>query len=186
MKINISRQNIYLLALSLFLFIFVLIFSFSLLIPKVKEYRNDRAELKKELKELRKYENFRDEVFERLTDLQSVNKHIITAFDREFDIQRFEKMHSVYFNSLSISPKTRLEDQEEFAVYEVNTVSDINSPQSFYEFLDAVNKSDWIISINFPITFKRDKKTIKSSFTMRVYSLSKDTDANASSEKLAE
>lgn len=184
MKINISRQNIYLLALSVLLFIFVLIFAFALLIPEGKEYRNKRADLKKESVELRKYEDFRDEVLERLTELKSKNKNIITAFDQDFNISRFEKIHKAYFNSLSISPKTQMEDEEEFSVYEVNTISDINSPQSFYEFLDAVNKTDWIIAINFPITFKRDDKTLKSSFTMRVYGISKDT--NTTSEKLSE
>ena len=76
MKINISRQNIYLLLLSVFLLIFVLIFAFALLIPEGKEYRNKRAELRKESAELRKYENFRDEVLEKLTQLKSDNRNI--------------------------------------------------------------------------------------------------------------
>ena len=37
MKINISRQHIYLLGMSAFLLIFVLVFSFAVLIPKGKE-----------------------------------------------------------------------------------------------------------------------------------------------------
>ena len=142
MKINLSRQNIYLLSLSVFLLIFVLIFAFSILIPKGKEYRNDRADLKKESVELRKYEDFRDEVLEKLTELKSDNRHIITAFDTAFDADRFEKIHSPYFNSFKISRKTNLADEEGYSVYEVNTISEINSPTSFYDFLDAVNKSD--------------------------------------------
>ena len=178
MKINISRQNVYLLALSVFLLIFVLIFAFALLIPEGKEYRNKRADLKKENKELKKYENFRDNVLEKLSELKSENRNIIAAFDRDFDALRFEKMHREYFTSLSVHEKIKLENESKFSVYEVNTTSQINSPKSFYNFLDAVNKSDWIISVNFPIHFKREAEMIRSSFTMKVYTIAKDANSS--------
>lgn len=175
MKINISRQSIYLLSLSVFLLIFVLIFAFAFLIPEGKDYRNMRADLRKENVELRKYENFRDDVLEQLSELQSDNRNIIAAFDRSFDPVRFEKMHRSYFNSLRVAKKIQLENENKFSVYEVNTTSQINSPKSFYDFLDAVNKSDWIISVNFPIHFKREAEMIRSSFTMKVYAIAEDS-----------
>ncbi|MBC8237271.1 MAG: hypothetical protein H8E76_03485 [Helicobacteraceae bacterium] len=178
MKSNISRQNIYLLSLSVFLLIFVLIFAFALLIPEGKEYRNKRADLRKENKELKKYENFRDDVLEHLGELKSENRNIIAAFDRSFDAVRFEKMHGEHFTSLSVHEKVKLENENKFSVYEVNTTSQINSPKSFYNFLDAINKSDWIISVNFPIHFKREAEMIRSSFTMKVYKVAKDTNTS--------
>ena len=175
MKANISRQSIYILSLSVFLLLFVFIFAFALLIPEGKEYRNKRAELKKESAELRKYQNFRDDVLARLGDLQSENRHIIAAFDSSFDPSRFQKMHKSYFSTLTLQKSVPLENQEEFSVYEVNTTSHINSPTSFYDFLDAVNKSDWIIGVNFPIHFKREGEMIRSSFTMKVYGVAEDS-----------
>ncbi len=170
MKMNISRQNLYLLVLSTFLLIFVLLFSFSVLIPKGKEYREQRTELNRENFELRKYQEFNEETLEILKKLQSDNGHIITAFDNTFNSQRFEKEHQNYFNTLSLSKiEKSKEDEGEFSVYEVETTSQINSPKSFYDFLDAVNKSNWIIGINFPINFKREDQMIRSSFTMKVY-----------------
>jgi len=168
-KINISRQHIYLLSILTFLLVFVLLFSFALLIPKGKEYRKNRVELKKESKELRKYQNFHNEVQEKLKELQSENRNIITAFDATFDPYRFQKQHRDYFSALTLSALSNVGDEDEFIAYEVNTTSEINSPKSFYEFLDAVNKSDWIISVEFPINFKRDGEMIKSSFTMKVF-----------------
>ncbi len=173
MKINISRQSIYLLSLSVFLLIFVLVFAFAFLIPEGQDYRNKRTELKKESKELRMYENFRDEVSGKLSDLSGENRHIIDAFKKKFDASRFKKMHSKYFNSLEISQTVKAEGLESFDIYEVNTTSQISSPTSFYDFLDAVNKSDWIIAVNFPIHFKREAEMIRSSFTMKVYSVAK-------------
>lgn len=169
MKINIARQNIYLIATSIVLLIFVLLFSFLILIPEGKNYREQRIEVKKEIREFKKYQNFHNETLETFKQLQADNRHIITALDTSFNPQRFEKIHKDFFTSLMISEQKQIADEEEFCIYEVNTTSHINSPQSFYNFLDAVNKSDWVIGINFPINFKRDGDLIKSSFTMRVY-----------------
>lgn len=180
MKINIPRHYLYLAFISLLLLIFVVFFSFKVLIPKGKEYRVQRVELKKELKEYRKYQQFYDETLTVLKDLQSKNRHIIQAFDKPFNPQRFEKQLKTYFSTLQVTKVDRDKDEEGFAVYQVNTSSKINSPTNFYDFLDAVNKSDWIISINFPITFKRDGEMINSSFTMKVYSNNKDTNSSAS------
>ena len=176
MKINITRQSIYLLSLSMFLLIFVFVFSFLVLIPEGKEYREKRSELNKQRSELRRYSEFSDSTLEKLKKLQSNNRHTITAFDNLFNIKRFEKQHSSYFTSLKLSKLQKKEDEDNFLVYEVNTSSSINSPQSFYKFLDAINKGDWIIGINFPINFKRDSQTITSSFTMKVYNTQRISD----------
>ena len=180
MKINISRHQIYILLLSVFLFLFVLVFSFGLLIPEGQEYRVKRIALKKEQKEFNKYQAFHDETLATLKELQSKNRNIITAFDRPFSPQRFEKQHKVHFSSLTIAEIKRAKDEEGFSVYEVNTTSHISSPTNFYDFLDALNKGDWIIGVNFPIKFVRDGEMIKSSFTMKVYANNKDKNASAS------
>lgn len=169
MKINFSRQNIYLMAVTLFLLLFVLIFSFGVLIPKGKEYRIKKTELKKENLELKRLSDFSIEKEVILQKLQSDNLHVIKAFSTEFNAQRFEKQHKPFFSTLSVSKMSKGEDEEEFSVYEVNTTSQVSSPKSFYNFLEAVNKSDWIIAVNFPINFKRDGEMISSSFTMKVY-----------------
>jgi len=179
-KIKISRHYLYILLISIFLFLFVLVFSFGVLIPKGKEYRESRLELRKENLELRKYQNFHDETLAKLKDLQSKNRHIITAFDTPFNPDRFEMQHKVFFSSLHVSKVERSKDEDGFATYEVNTTSQISSPTNFYDFLDALNKSDWIIGVNFPIDFKRDGEMIKSSFTMRVYANNKDKNSTAS------
>jgi len=175
-KINISRHSIYLLSLSTILLVFVLIFSFFVLIPKGKEYREKRAQLNKNRIELRRYQAFSDATLAKLKQLQADNRHIITAFDTSFNPLRFQKLNRKYFTSLALSKKEAKENEEEFLVYEVNTTSSISSPQSFYMFLDAINKSDWIVSVNFPINFKRDSELIRSSFTMKVYSSPKTSD----------
>lgn len=180
MKTSMSRQHIYLLVISLLLLIFVVVFSFVALIPQGKEYRVQKANLNKEMKELRLYQNFHDETYELLKELRGENRHIITAFETAFDVERFERQHKPHFTNLHIVKLSKIPTIEGFSVYEVNTTSKISSPSSFYEFLDAVNKSDWIIDINFPIEFKREGEYINSSFTMKVYANSDESNASAS------
>jgi len=180
MRSSISRQHIYLGVVSLFLLLFVLIFSFGVLIPEGKEYRIKRIDLKKMSKELYEYQNFHDETFDTLKELQVKNRRIITAFDTIFNPMRFEKQNKQYFSALSVSELTLAGMDDGFVVYEVNTTSQISSPASFYNFLDSVNKSDWIIGINFPIHFKRDGELIMSSFTMKVYCNNKETNSSTS------
>lgn len=184
-NINISRQHIYLMLLSFFLFVFVLVFSFGVLIPQGKEYRVKRLELKKVSKELREYENFHSETTDILQDLRGKNRAIITAFGAAFNPQRFEKLNKKYFSSLSVVSVSEPKLEDKFALYEVNTTSEISSPKTFYDFLDALNKGDWIIEVNFPIDFKREGELIRSSFTMKVYVDNKESNSTALSASVA-
>lgn len=180
MKINVSRHQIYVLLLCIFLLLFVVVFSFGLLIPEGKSYRIKRVEVKKAQQEYDKYKNFHDETFDKLKNLQGKHRRIITALDRPFSVERFTKLYRENFSSLKIAKIQRVTDEEGFSVYEVNTSSQITSPVNFYDFLDALNKGDWIIGVNFPIKFARDGEMIHSSFTMKVYENNRDKNSSAS------
>ncbi len=169
MTLSISRQNIYLLVLSVVLLVFVLLFAFFALIPEGKNYRMERLEMKKYEANEAQYHQWHDEVLEELQTLQSHNKHIIAAYDNIFDAERFVKMNSMYFESLQLQKIATKEDKEGFSVYEVNATSKIDSPSSFYAFLEGINKSDWIINVNFPIRFEREGSVIRSTFTLNIY-----------------
>jgi hypothetical protein len=169
-KLRVSRQTIYLLSLSLVLLLVSLLFAFAVLIPAGKEYRLMRLERNKHTQAMMQYQQWHDDTFRLLKELQSKNKNIVTAFKNRFDPDRFVKTNRHFFQSLELAEVDAVTADAPFAVYEVNTTSRIGSPENFYGFLETVNKSDWIIGINFPVRFKRDQDRILSSFTMRVYS----------------
>ena len=183
MKNSISRQYIYLISVSLLLFIFVLIFAFGVLIPEGKKYRLQRTDLIKVNKKLHEHQDVESSTMEKLKDLQQKNRTIITAFDMAFSPKRFEEQNKKCFSNLTISKVDFSKVEGNFAIYEVNTSSEISSPKSFYNFLDSINKSDWIIGVNFPIDFKREGDLIHSSFRMKVYSNNRDTNASASASE---
>ena len=174
MKMRISRQSLYLLSLSLVLLIVSLIFAFALLIPAGKEYRIKRMERDKQAQVQQQYQAWYDETYRLLKELQSKNKRVITAFDNRFDADRFVKTNRHYFQSLQLSELEKGSSEAPFALYEVNATSRIGSPENFYDFLEGINKSDWVIGVNFPVHFKRDQDLILSSFTMRVYGISQE------------
>ena len=171
---KITRQSIYILIISVFLLIFVLVFSFSSLIPEGKEYRKEKTQLLAQRQDLQRYQDFEAQTYDTLKKLQANNRHIIAAFDKEFLPERFVKKYKSSFNSLDVTKVQTLDLEEGFSVYDVKTSSQISSPAVFYKFLDEINKSDWIIAVNFPIEFVRDGEVLNSSFKMKVYSNSKD------------
>lgn len=164
-----NRQTVFVVILSLFLLIGVVAFSFFFLIPKGKEYRSLRLESKKEFQQLELTQNRFDNTKNRLDDLRKQHKHTIGAFDKMFDPGRFERLNKKEFTDLYLTEVTAVEGNGTFKVYEVNATSKITSPQSFYNFLENINKSEWVIGVNFPIHFERDGDKIRSSFTMKVH-----------------
>lgn len=169
MKFHISRQMIYILSLAVVFLIVVFVFAFAFLIPNGKAYRMERLNTKKISYQVDMIQNEYDKVYDELKTLQADNRHVITAYKSIFNPTRFKKMYEPNFKSFTLSELSAHSQDGEFAVYEVNTSSLIESPQGFYDFLDGINKSDNIIGVNFPIDFKRDANLIKSSFTMHVY-----------------
>ena len=178
MKFHISRQMIYILALAIVFLITVFVFSFTVLIPIGKEYRVARVETKKVQYRTDVIQDEYDKVYAKLKTLQADNRHIIGAYTRVFNADHFKAAHEKHFESFTLSALSMPTQEGEFATYEVNTSSLINSPQGFYDFLDSVNKSDNIVSVNFPIHFERDANLIKSSFTMHVYAVNKQKESS--------
>jgi hypothetical protein len=164
-----NRQTVLLVFFSLVLMVSVLAFSFLLLIPKGKEYRSLRLESKKEFQKLETAQREYDQTNARLQALEGENRPLIAAFATPFNPERFTRLYKKEFDNLYLTEITTFETNGSFKTYEVNATSKITSPWSFYTFLEKVNKSEWIIGINFPIHFERDGEKIRSSFTMRVY-----------------
>lgn len=171
MKMRISRQSIYLLIVVSVMLVSVLLFAFVLLIPEGRSYRIARVEMKRHADELRQYEQWNEETTNRLKEAQSKHKGVINAFMNSFDAERFIKKSKSYFEELKLTKVERSTDTDSFAVYEVNASSKIDSPESFYRFLEGVSKSDWIIGVDLPIHFERVDELIVSSFTMKVFTL---------------
>lgn len=164
-----NHRTLYLVLISLFLFVGIVVFSILFLIPKGKEYRTLRLENKKEQQFVARAQERYNQVNEKLAKLKSEHAHTMKAFATPFDPKKFTKINQQDFENLYLTEIEMADGNGSFKVYEVNATTKINSPQTFYGFLEKINKSDWIIAVNFPINFERDGDKIKSSFTMKVH-----------------
>lgn len=166
---KISRQAIYLLIMVFTLLIGVLLFTLFVLVPQGKDYRTLRLEKRKYSSELAQYQQWHDEMYDELKTLQHDNHLILQNFTNTFDAKRFTEKYSAMFHSLQLSAIKQASDQN-YTTYEVNATTQIETPKTFYAFIDSLGKSDWIIAVNFPIQFKEEAGLLHTSFTMRVYS----------------
>lgn len=164
-----NHRTLYLVLVSLFLLIGIVVFSVLFLIPKGKEYRTLRLESKKEQQMIGRVQEQYDRVNAKLEKLKHENTHTLTAFKTPFDPKKFTKNNREDFEDLYLTEIEMIDHNGSFKVYEVNATTKITSPQVFYRFLEKINKSDWIIGVNFPIYFEREGDRIKSSFTMKVH-----------------
>ncbi len=174
MKISFPRHILYLTIFTILMIVFSIWFATAKLIPMGKEYRKDRISLKKERIDLKRHKDFHKTTLETLNRTKTKNRLIIEAFENKFDPNNFKRRFGKYFIELAIHKTNKPNSHEWYDVYEVNTTSKITSPKSFYDFLDALNKSEWIVGVTFPIDFSREGELIHSSFKMQVYKKTKE------------
>ncbi len=173
MKISFPRHILYLTIFSILMIIFSIWFALDKLIPMGKEYRKNKAVLKKERIDLKRHKDFYETTLKTLNQTKSKNRLVIEAFENSFDPQNFKNRFGKYFIDLDIHKAEKTASNEWYDTYEVNTTSKITSPKNFYDFLDALNKSEWIVGVTFPIDFTKEGELIHSNFTMQVYKKTK-------------
>ena len=182
-SMTMSRQSVYLLIITIFLLIFVFLFAFFVLIPSGQQYRVARNMANKSEAEFAQYQQQHDDTLAQLKSLQSKHKNVVNAFSNSFNKVNFIVENKKYFQNLTLTKVAKVDRQSPFDLYEVNATSKISSPEVFYNFLDSLNKNNWIIGVNFPIHFKKEGEFIVSSFTMRVYNLNEDAKETKSVKK---
>jgi len=165
-----GRSLINILIISLVFIILFFAFVAILLIPIGKNYKRDHKVYTKVMYERDMAQNLHDITMNNLKDLQTNNRNIILSYGNSFDPDAFAKRYRSYFKRLRLTAMNSKEKESIFDVYKVDALSDIDSPTDFYAFLDALNKSENIISVEFPINFVAKGKTIKASFKLKVFS----------------
>lgn len=163
--------------------IVIFLFTFLVLVPTGKEYRQTRILYKKALAENNQIQEEHDQKLATMKELKSKNRHVLNSFSNIFNPKLFVEKNQKFFKKLDINEVKFKEDQADFKVYEVNAVSSLASPKSFYDFLQAINKSDYIIKVDFPINFVRKHDLITANFNIRVYKAVKDNIKQATPPK---
>jgi len=167
MRLTPSDESIFLLALSTFLLILILLFSFLILVPKMQNYRTQDIKLQEITSTLNTYKKIKQQLSLSLEKSKITNQHLLAALKQDFDIEVFYNKYKNYFKTMQICKE---KSPKEYDLYDINTILDKSSYKIFYNFIDSINKSKWIIKIDTPIRLKRDTKNdIDISFSIKVY-----------------
>jgi len=164
MRLNLSNENIFLLALSTFLLALVLLFSFLVLLPKEKNHRLQKNKLQTAYFKLQKDKKTKEQ---KLYLLKKLNTHSQT-FKKNFNPDTFKNKIQTYFTDI-ISMQITTSKQNNISIYKINLSAYIQSPQQFYNFIENINKDKWIIEIIQPVKFEKHKKNIKISFGIKIW-----------------
>jgi hypothetical protein len=175
--------NILLLSLGFMIIFFAFVAIF--LIPTGKQYKKDHKVYMKAIYERNRAQDFHDETMMNLKELQGKNRPIIVAYSNMFDPDAFARQYKQYFKQLKLTSVDAKEKEDIFDIYEVKATSHIHSPTDFYDFLEAVNKSENIISVEFPIRFVAKGSVINASFRLKVFNADFDNKLQMKDENIS-
>ncbi|MBR8462064.1 hypothetical protein KDD93_04410 [Campylobacter sp. faydin G-24] len=173
-KKDTSLENIDIAKLLLYILIFIvvcLVIIFAFLVPNIKEYRGLTRENNSQIAAYTKIKQIFDTKFNTLEMIKERDKFIISSYDVKFNKTKFINFASTYFNEVSLNEVSPKDSNESFFRYQLNVTTSMNTPQKFYDFLDALSKYESIVRTDFPITMKGENDKIHTSFNIRVYGL---------------
>ena len=143
------------------LFIFLTLFSIGLIIaPSIKLFKKNQIEYYKTKNDLKNIKRKYEEKTIELKKLKQQNKKIILAFQREFSKKNFILFASKYMNIKSIKELNTSIYKKEFIKTSYLIKAVIQTPQNFYDFIDALKKYKYIIKAYFPVDFEKKNKII--------------------------
>lgn len=170
-------EDIDLIKILIFLLIFIglsLGIVFASIIPGVKEYRAEKTKHKRSFAYLKATEDVLKKRQNLLLREKNKNLRILTSFKKNFKEENFITHAKSFFESVSLSKKTKDAYEDDFEFYELNATSHISTPKVFYDFLDSLNRYENIIQSDFPIKMEAEEETIKAFFKIKVYKLKED------------
>ncbi len=149
-------------AISLFIiFIFI--------VPSVKEYKSVKMDYKRQEMSTNHTQQDLNSKQKRLKSVLQKNEHTINALSNQFDKDKFLLHVKKFFKKASLSKSSAKLDNQNYNIYELNVTSMLDSPSSFYKFLDSLSSYENIIKADFPITMKANGRVIDSTFNIKVY-----------------
>ena len=154
----------------LFYLVLLFVLIFALVVPAVKAYKSVNARYAETKARYLAAKDEHDTILERYKKLQSKNRRIIEAFENRWDEKRFLAKARNYFLGVDLKALDVNTSDPHFKVYELNARAKMDSPQSFYRFLDALPSVPYVIQADFPIAFRaHGGDEIEGVFRIRVY-----------------
>jgi len=159
---NTIKFLIYILVFLIIVLLLLIVF----VIPGIKSYKSNSAELKLLEKKSINLKKREKELKKELDILKKSDAKILTKIDNSFDIDDFINYSKKYLKDVNISIISKQSDI--FAEYNLTALTLQKSPKAFYQFLDSLQRYKNIIKIDFPIEMVSKKDHIVLNFHIKV------------------
>ncbi len=169
-EINLAKNMVYL----ILFFMFVFFMFFYMIIPTIKEYKNQNYQLSKNQLSLNSTQSSYDEQVETINRVKKDNAYLLASLENEFKISEFFVKNRAFFQNLDLKDSGNGDYLEGFTYSQKTVTAQIDAPESFYKFLETLNEQDNLTGISFPIVYEKlDKNGVKLSFNIRIYGYAK-------------
>lgn len=144
-------KNFLLFLLFFIIFMFLLIFLIAPTIKKFKEIKKDYYTTKIKAD---KIQNKLDKLTIQYKELYKKNHKIILAFKMDFNKESFKIFSSKYIKIIDIKDKNSSIYEKEFIKKSYIVSGTLNSPTSFYKFINSIKNTNNVLKVYYPVAFK--------------------------------
>ncbi len=157
----------------IFLLIFFLIFAAFLffIIPKIKEYKNKKAEYEQYIQQNQTLLKEQELLHKKIEELKSKKKQIISSFENEFNEIEFINFAKEFFDEVELIKNEQMSNEYGFDVYSFEAISKMKTPIKFYQFIEKLPQYHNVVKINFPIILEAEDDILSISFQLNIYKL---------------
>ena len=168
-RLKVNKYTSFALVVLLFLLLSILVFfGFFIFSPEVKAYRSLGITLDQKRESVLQQEALYEKRYSTLQALQEEEKSFDNALDRHFELTDFERYLKQYFHVFEIeSIITEQSDHLQTDIIEIRAVMD--TPATYYRFIEALNAFEWIAEVEGRQQFKRVKSGLQAQVTLKVY-----------------
>lgn len=160
--------------LMLFLLAFlsvVMLFVFLVVIPAIKTYKTKKVLYRQTLLAEKELSQKEQELQKQLEAYKKRYRNTLDAFRHPFNEEAFLDVARKYFQNVTLTPKEEKKMESGLRLYTFEADFNARTPVKFYHFVDALQKMDNVVKINFPIEIESEGKTIRLQFNLSVYRL---------------
>jgi hypothetical protein len=151
-------KNFLLFLLFFIIFMFLLVFLIAPTIKKFKEIKKDYYTTKIKADEI---QNKLDKLTIQYKELYKKNHKIILAFKMDFNKESFKIFSSKYMKIINIQDKNSSIYEKEFTKKSYIISATLNSPTSFYKFINDIKNTNNVLKVYYPIVFKAKNGDLK-------------------------
>ncbi|MDO5045709.1 hypothetical protein [Campylobacter sp.] len=172
MSKDTSLEDIDIVKLLAYILVFVvvcLVMIFAFIVPNIKEYKEINLQHRSQMASVTKISQIHSSKTANLNEMKEKQKQVFKAFETKFNKANFSSFAGKFFSDVTLQEVGAKESKEKFLRYELNVTTSLNTPSKFYQFIDALQRYDNIIKVDFPIKMHADKDKIHTTFNIKVY-----------------